>query len=694
MSPTADPTARLPSSRARVSHRAAPRRTRGPGRARVRNGCRSSRGGEVLRAAGVREFTPGEGLGYGGPRGRGARESLRVRLRGGSRTRLQRHHPVGDRQQRRTVDDQQHGPPGGQPPYGVDDARLALAVQARGRLVQQQDRPVGEERPGQGEALALARGEPGAVLAERRPRPVGQCRDEVVRARVPQRREDRLVVGVGPGEADVLGDRVREEVGALGDPGDPVPPAFEVQLREVPAPDPDAPLVGYGEPEDHVQQGGLADPARADQGDGLPRLHGERRGVQRRFGAALVAYGHLRQLQAQRVRHVLGTRGAGFGLQDREDLLGGREALGRRVVLRPDLADRQIRLRGQDQDHQTGVEVEFTVDEAHADRDGDERHRQGRQQLQGEGGEEGDPQGAQGGAAVVGGDGADRRGLGLGPPEDLQGRQPGDDVQEVPGEPGQQLPLPVHPGLGGPADQDHEQRDERQGDDDDRRRHPVLGDDPGEHRHRHDDREAELREVAGEVVVERVDAPGRQGDQRTGALSAQPVGAQSRRPLQEQAAQFRLDGRAGAMGRQFGEPGDQGPSERDGDEQQERGTQRGDREPALEAAHHDLGDEHRLGDHQQGADQAESHHGRQEEAGGPCVVEQTRIDRFHVKHPPGGVGELCGIESCHEPRGPRQLTGVSARRRCAGCRCACGRPSRSSSGRAARWAWRCPRTRS
>ncbi|CAM5511175.1 hypothetical protein SCALM49S_02685 [Streptomyces californicus] len=97
------------------------------------------------------------------------------------------------------------------------------------------------------------------------------------------------------------------------------------------------------------------------------------------------------------------------------------------------------------------------------------------------------------------------------------------------------------------------------------------------------------------------------------------------------------------MGRQLGEPGDQRPADRDRGEQQQGGAQLGDREPVLESAHHDLGDEHRLGDHQEGADQAEGDHGRQEETGGPCVVEEARIDRFHVKHPPGGVGGLCGI---------------------------------------------------
>ncbi len=58
------------------------------------------------------------------------------------------------------------------------------------------------------------------------------------------------------------------------------------------------------------------------------------------------------------------------------------------------------------------------------------------------------------------------------------------------------------------------------------------------------------------------------------------------------------------MGGQFGEPGDQRPAERDRREEKERGAQFGDREPVLETAHHELGDEHRLGDHQQGADQA------------------------------------------------------------------------------------------
>ena len=63
-------------------------------------------------------------------------------------------------------------------------------------------------------------------------------------------------------------------------------------------------------------------------------------------------------------------------------------------------------------------------------------------------------------SAVIG---ADRLGLRLGPAEDLEGRQAGDHVEEVAGQPGQQPPLAVHPGLGGPADEHHEQRDQRQG---------------------------------------------------------------------------------------------------------------------------------------------------------------------------------------------------------------------------------------
>ncbi len=46
--------------------------------------------------------------------------------------------------------------------------------------------------------------------------------------------------------------------------------------------------------------------------------------------------------------------------------------------------------------------------------------------------------------------------------EHLQRRQPLDDVEEVPAEPGEQPPLPLGPALRVQPDERHEDRDERQ----------------------------------------------------------------------------------------------------------------------------------------------------------------------------------------------------------------------------------------
>lgn len=169
--------------------------------------------------------------------------------------------------------DQQHGPAHGQSPHRLDDPRLRLAVQARGRFVEQQQRAVGEEGPRQCEPLALSGGEARAVLADERPGSVRQFRHEIVCPGVPQCGRHRAVVGVRPGEPYVLRDGAREEVRALRYPGDPFPPALGGERRQIGAADPYPSLVGRREAEDHIEQGGLPDAAGADQGHGLPLVH-------------------------------------------------------------------------------------------------------------------------------------------------------------------------------------------------------------------------------------------------------------------------------------------------------------------------------------------------------------------------------------------------------------------------------------
>lgn len=86
------------------------------------------------------------------------------------------HDPVGQRQQRRPVHHEQDGPPDREAAYRLHHGRLCLAVQGRRRLVEQEHRPVRQERPRQRETLALPGGQTDPALAEERVRPRGRAR--------------------------------------------------------------------------------------------------------------------------------------------------------------------------------------------------------------------------------------------------------------------------------------------------------------------------------------------------------------------------------------------------------------------------------------------------------------------------------------------------------------------------------------
>ena len=81
---------------------------------------------------------------------------------------------VGQRDQCRPVGDDQGGAAHHQAPHGGQHVGLGFGVEARGRLVEKQQRRVAHEGTGQGHALALAGGQSGASLAEQRVRTVGE----------------------------------------------------------------------------------------------------------------------------------------------------------------------------------------------------------------------------------------------------------------------------------------------------------------------------------------------------------------------------------------------------------------------------------------------------------------------------------------------------------------------------------------
>ncbi len=480
-----------------------------------------------------------------------------------------------------------------------------------------------------------------------------------------------LLGGAGPVQGQVVGDGPGEQVRVLRHPGDLPPPAVRLQFGQVVGPpvgggDPDRPGGGRGEAQQDAEQGGLAGSGGPGEGDRLAGAQGERGAVQ--GGRAPAGEGHHEALGGEGGPGQ-GGRGDGAarrqrGLQHLEDPVGGGEALDAGVVERADLADREVDLGGEDQDQQPGLQVEGAVDQPEADGDGDQCDREGGEQFQREGGDEGDPQGAQGGPAVVGGDPGDGGGLGAGPVEDLERGQSGDHVQEVVREPGEPLPLTVHPGLGGHPDQHHEQRDQRQGAGDDRGRGDVGADDPQQHRGRDDHGERQLRQVAGEVVVERVDAPGGQGGELAGAPARQVGRAERGGVVEQPAPQGGLHPGDGPVRDQFGEPADQPPTDRGERQQRQRGAEAAEPGPLLEAADHEFGDQARLGHHQGRVRRPQQDGSGEEDPGGAGVAEESGVDRLHGLSP-------------GRARRPGRARG------CAGRRSACGTPSTSSSGRAA-----------
>ena len=88
-------------------------------------------------------------------------------------------------------------------------------VEVLGRLVEDEDRAIGEDRAGELEPLALTTRQPRAGLAHEGVQPVGQGVDPVEQVSPPERVADLVVGGAGSREADVLGDGRVEQVRVL-----------------------------------------------------------------------------------------------------------------------------------------------------------------------------------------------------------------------------------------------------------------------------------------------------------------------------------------------------------------------------------------------------------------------------------------------------------------------------------------------
>src|SRR5204863_9955692 len=88
-------------------------------------------------------------------------------------------------------------------------------VDRRGRLVEDEDAWVGEQRARERDELSLPEGEARAALAELRLVAVLEPQDELVRADDLRSADDLVGARARPAEGDVVGDRAREEEALL-----------------------------------------------------------------------------------------------------------------------------------------------------------------------------------------------------------------------------------------------------------------------------------------------------------------------------------------------------------------------------------------------------------------------------------------------------------------------------------------------
>ncbi len=140
---------------------------------------------------------------------------------------------------RQPVGDDEGRPPLHQLGQPFLDQRLALAVERRGRLVQDQDARIGQDRPRDRHPLPLAARELHPALADDRGVALRELLHELVAAGDARRPQHLLVRGVGPGVGDVLEHRAVEQEVVLEDHAEVGAVVAEPHLGEVVAVDQD-----------------------------------------------------------------------------------------------------------------------------------------------------------------------------------------------------------------------------------------------------------------------------------------------------------------------------------------------------------------------------------------------------------------------------------------------------------------------
>ena len=169
--------------------------------------------------------------------------------------------------------------------------RLGDLVEARRRLVEEQDRGTADERPGEADPPALAARQPASPLAE------DPVRRQVAQPDAREGRSDLLVGRGGRRQPHVLGHGAREQVRDLRHPCHPRPPGVGVEvahvgLGPVGGPHDHPPRRRLQQPQDHRQQRALAGARWTRDGHDLTRPHHQRDTGGRDEVPAWLVHGH------------------------------------------------------------------------------------------------------------------------------------------------------------------------------------------------------------------------------------------------------------------------------------------------------------------------------------------------------------------------------------------------------------------
>ena len=479
---------------------------------------------------------------------------LRVRARLRDAPVVEGEDAVGADHARQAMREDQRRAPLHEPVERLLDHRLALRVHRRERLVQDQDGRISQERPRDGDALALAAGEPHPALAHDGLIALGQARDELLRIGGARGRGQLGRRRVGLAHAQVVLHGAVEEVGVLAHHRDEAPELVEGEIPHVAAADQDAALIGVVEAQQQARHGGLARAARPDDAHPLARANGEAQAVVRRPPPARIRKAHGLErdgrFEPRRVRRGGGRTVAhqGLGVEDPEDALRGGDAEHALVQQRAQLAQRPEDL---DAEHEHDDERgEIHLPRAHSIGAPAEGHRRADRdaRIRDAPGQRVGPQHAHGALE-------ERLALGLQQlaarralPVRLERAEPLDGIEELRAEGGigpraLHAPRPVHamPGAG------RDERDEG-GDEEDERDRQIHEGHEGEDEDGRERRDEELRDVLAEVDLELLDALDHRQDHVARARPREVGGAERGDVVVERLPEPRLHARRRVVG--------------------------------------------------------------------------------------------------------------------------------------------------